>query len=200
MCLWSALGQVCTLQIWAQPSYMFEEWLAAGWSRVVSAWTTELSLMWFSPSRRHLRLVPMAEAGFQETERRLQCLLRSRFKMITLSFLLWSTGQSKSKGHYRIKRWWESIHLLMGVAEKSHWKGVDIRKWRIGGGGFVKGLGLFSHLQAKEWDCYGFVDCARRHETPVSETKNNLLLIAQQAHVLLGLHSFSKSPNPVRIT
>lgn len=77
---------------------------------------------------------------------------------------------------------------------------MDTEKWKNGGGDFVKCLGFFSYLQAEEWDYYCFVDSVRRHETSVLETKNSLLLMAQQAHMLLGLHSFSKSPDFMRIT
>lgn len=44
------------------------------------------------------------------------------------------------------------------------------------------------------------MDSVRRQETPVSETKDGLLLIEQQAHMLLDCIFFSKSPSSMRPT
>lgn len=44
-----------------------------------------------------------------------------------------------------------------------------------------EGSGISFHLQAKMLTCHGIIGAGRRHKTPRSETKNNLLLTAIEA-------------------
>lgn len=58
----------------------------------------------------------------------------------------------------------------------------------------------FLYLKAKKLAYHHFTDAGRRHKTPMSETKDFLLLMAQQASLALCLHWFSLPLSPIEAT
>lgn len=58
----------------------------------------------------------------------------------------------------------------------------------------------FLYLKAKKLAYHNFMDAGRRHKTPMSERKDFLLLMAQQASLALCLHWFSLPPSPTKAT
>ena len=115
--------QIGSLAGLGQSSHRFEAWLVTSWSRMISAGVTRLPFLWFSPFKGHLRLVQIAEAGFEKTERKLQCALGSRFGLVTSSFSPQSIGQSKSRASSGSKD-----AETGSTSKQSYWK---ITLWKV---------------------------------------------------------------------